>query len=138
MLKLTIPLQPITKKNSQQIVMIPIKGTNKKRPCIIPSKQYKKYERDCDKHIPVESRIGVDTPVNMKAVFYMQSRHKVDKSNLEESIHDILVKYGVLKDDNQTIIVSTDGSRVKYDKENPRTEIEITLSDEDVSMWKVK
>ena len=39
---------------------------------------------------------------------------------------DVLVKAGTLKDDSCSIVVSTDGSRVFYDKENPRTEVEIT------------
>jgi hypothetical protein len=36
------------------------------------------------------------------------------------------VKYGVIEDDNSNVVVSVDGSRVLYDKENPRTEVEIT------------
>jgi hypothetical protein len=36
-----------------------------------------------------------------------------------------LVKYGVLEDDNYSIVASMDGSRAYYDKENPRTVIEI-------------
>ena len=41
--------------------------------------------------------------------------------NLLEAIDDVLVKAGVLKDDHSGIIVSHDGSRVRYDKDNPRT-----------------
>ena len=48
-----------------------------------------------------------------------------DLTNLLEAIDDILVSYGVLSDDNFTVIVSHDGSRVYIDKENPRTEITI-------------
>lgn len=33
----------------------------------------------------------------------------------------MLVRAGVLKDDHSGIIVSHDGSRVLYDKDNPRT-----------------
>jgi hypothetical protein len=40
-------------------------------------------------------------------------------------LHDILVKAKVLEDDNYKIVIGTDGSRVYYDKENPRTEVEI-------------
>ena len=49
-----------------------------------------------------------------------------DLTNLHEALHDILVKYHVIADDNCKIIVSTDGSRVLYDRENPRTEVTIT------------
>lgn len=64
--------------------------------------------------------------MNVKAVFYMNARRKVDLTNLLEACDDILVKYEVLADDNCLIVASHDGSRVFYDKENPRTEIEIT------------
>ena len=36
-----------------------------------------------------------------------------------------MVTCGLLADDNRDIIAGTDGSRVYYDKENPRTEVEI-------------
>lgn len=61
----------------------------------------------------------------MKCVYYMPTRHKVDLCNLLAATCDILVKANVIEDDNSKIIVSHDGSRVLYDKENPRVEIEI-------------
>jgi hypothetical protein len=36
-----------------------------------------------------------------------------------------LVAYGIIADDNSNIVASMDGSRVLYDRENPRTEIYI-------------
>ena len=70
--------------------------------------------------------LGIDQPVNVAAKFYMPTRRRVDLTNLNEALHDILVHYGVLSDDNAKIIVSTDGSRVYWDKDNPRTEVIIT------------
>jgi Holliday junction resolvase RusA-like endonuclease len=67
----------------------------------------------------------IDTPVNVKCLFYMPTRRKVDLTNLLQAIDDILVKAGVLQDDHSGIVVSHDGSRVLYDKERPRTEVEI-------------
>jgi Holliday junction resolvase RusA-like endonuclease len=55
----------------------------------------------------------------------MPTKRRVDLTNLLEAIDDVLVKYGVLKDDNSEIITSHDGSRVLYDKDNPRTEVAI-------------
>ena len=72
--------------------------------------------------------------MNLKTVFYMPSRRRVDLSNLLEGIHDVLVKYGCLEDDNCNIIYSIDGSCVKYDKNNPRTEIEIAELDNIVTI----
>jgi hypothetical protein len=49
----------------------------------------------------------------------------VDDLNLYASLDDLLVREKILKDDNRRIIRSRDGSRVLYDKENPRAEIYI-------------
>ena len=117
-IKFTIPLNPVTKKNSQQIILVCGK------PRIIPSKKYKEYERDC---IPFLTHVEpVTGRLNVKAVYFMRTRRRVDLINLHEALHDILVKAGVLEDDNCKIIYSTDGSYVDYDKENPRTEVTIT------------
>ena len=64
--------------------------------------------------------------VNVKSVYYMPNNRRVDLTNLHEALHDILVHYGVLVDDNSKIIVSTDGGYVDVDKWNPRTEVTIT------------
>ena len=117
--KFTIPLKPITKKNSQRIVK-----NAAGRPMIIPSAAYKKYEKQCEKFMPdIET---IDCRVNVKAVYYMQTNRRVDLTNLHEALHDILVHYEILKDDNCKIIVSTDGSYVDVDKWNPRTEVTIS------------
>ena len=57
-------------------------------------------------------------------------------SNLMAATHDILVKHKILADDNRNVIASVDGSRVYWDKENPRTEIEITAYDGEYETWK--
>ena len=114
--KFTIPLKPITKKNSQRIVF-----TGSGRPFIIPSEAYKKYEKECGAYMPDIK--AIESRVNVKAVYYMPTGRRVDLTNL----HDILVHYEILKDDNCKIIVSTDGSYVDVDKWHPRTEV--TISD---------
>ena len=69
----------------------------------------------------------IDYPVNIKCVYYMQTRRKVDLTNLLSATMDCLVSSGVIVDDNRNIAGANDGSRVFYDKENPR--VEITISD---------
>jgi len=123
-LTITIPFAPITKKNSQQIIMKKLPGGSQ-RPIIIPSKQYKEYEQKCKDQI-VAQGIKIDYPVNVQAMYYMPTRRRVDLVNLHEALHDVLVKCEVLEDDNSKIIVATDGSRVMYSKDNPRTEVVIT------------
>lgn len=125
MLKFTIPIKPITKKNSQQIVVNQKTG----KPFIIPSKAYKQYEKDVGYFIKGKG-LNIDYAVNVKAIYYMPTKRKVDLTNLHEALHDILVKYEVLADDNYTVIATTDGSTVRVDKANPRTEVEITTRNE--------
>lgn len=115
----TIPIDPKTKKNSQQIVNI------NGRPIIIPSSAYKKYEKQAVSFISAPET-PIDYPVQVECHFFMATRRRVDLNNLLECATDVLVKAGVLADDNSNIVVSHDGSRVHYDKENPRTEIKIT------------
>lgn len=117
MIKFTIPLTPTSKKNSQQILVNKATG----RPFIMPSKAYKQYERDALYFIP--KQIFINYPVNVKCLFYMPTRRKCDLTNLLEAVDDIMVKAGLLADDNYTVIQSHDGSRVFYDKERPRTEV---------------
>lgn len=124
MIKFTIPLAPISKKNSQRIMTNRATG----KPFIMPSEQYKRYEREAALFIPRGKHIA--EPVNVQCLFYMPTRRKVDLTNLLEAIDDIMVKTGLLADDNFTVIESHDGSRVYYDKDRPRTEIIITKNNE--------
>ena len=48
----------------------------------------------------------------------------------KRQLHDVITHYGVIADDSADIVLATDGSRVKYDKDNPRTEVEITALNE--------
>ena len=123
-LELTIPLCPITKKNNQRICY----NSNTGKPFIKPSYQYEQYERNCGLWLGKYRRkqgFPIMYPVEVECVFYMEKRNRVDLTNLLEAIDDILVHYGVLEDDSYKIIVSHDGSRVRFDKDNPRTEIVI-------------
>lgn len=122
MIKFTIPLPPISKKNSQQIYI----NAKTRKPFIMPSKKYKEYEAAALWYIP--KNIFINCPVNVKCLFYMPTRRKCDLTNLLEAVDDVLVKAGLLADDNYTIVESHDGSRVLYDKENPRTEVYIELT----------
>lgn len=121
-LSFCIKVPPVTKKNHQQIASVPIKGTNRTRLMVLPSKAYRQYENECGDYIP---DWDINYPVNIEATFYMGHKRKVDLVNLEEALCDVLVKHGCIVDDNSEIIVSMDGSRVAYDKLAPRTEVKI-------------
>lgn len=120
-LQFTIQGEPRTKKNSSRIIKIKLnngKSYNK----VMPSKQFEQYQKDCVWFLPKLSE-PICQPVNLSCVYYMGTRRKVDLLNLLNATADILVHYGVLADDNKDIVASVDGSRVLYDKGNPRAEI---------------
>ena len=127
MVKFTIQTNPKTKKNNMQ----PRMSKKKKFLGLSQSDRYQQYEKDCGYLIPRDVRIGITKRINVAAVFYRKTRHKVDLSNLLSALHDVMVKYGVIVDDDYKIIAGADGSRVDFDKDNPRTEVTIM----DMDAW---
>lgn len=119
-MQLTLYGRPITKKNSSRVVRC---GNFTK---ILPSRAFVEYEKDCLRQITGDQKKALSGKYNLCCVYYMPTRHRVDLVNLLEATCDILVKAGVIKDDNSEIIVSHDGSRVLYDRGNPRVEILIS------------
>lgn len=117
-MKITMLGNPVTKKNHGQIIMC------NGRPIMLPSKPYVEYERKCKQYIPQIEK-PIDYPINLRCTYYMETKRKTDLTNLLQATCDILVKYGILQDDNYSIVSSFDGTRALYDKENPRVEIEI-------------
>lgn len=116
-MNLTLYGEPRTKKNSARILR-----SGSGRPFVAPSAAFEAYQESClwqirTPHNPVSAR------VNVRCVYYMATRRKVDLANLIEATCDILVTAGVLADDNSRIVAAHDGSRVDYDKKNPRAEI---------------
>ena len=118
-----------TKKNHQMIA-----GSGKRCPvCHKPAKQWIRQGAAHDNFAelarwqlkPVPPR-PIDCPVNVKCLFYMATRRRVDSLNLLATIDDLLVDCGILADDNSRIVVAHDGSRVLYDPSRPRVEITIT------------
>ena len=126
-MKLTLYGDPRTKKNSARILKSRSGGR-----FVAPSKAYVDYETGCLRqikrpHSPISAR------VNVRCVYYMKTARRVDLANLIEATTDILVKLvkaRVLEDDNSKIVAAHDGSRVDYDKQNPRAEIWIEEMEE--------
>lgn len=118
--RIVIKGDPKTKKNSQRAVWA---GGKIK---VIPSEAYQIYRNMALWQIPGSARAQLPGPVNLKCVYYMMTRRRVDLVNLLEATCDILVDAEVLEDDNARVIVSHDGSRVRLDPQDPRVEIEIT------------
>lgn len=126
---LTLYGNPVTKKNSQRI-LYKFTKLGRKTPFVAPSKVYVDYETDCLRQIK-KPRSPISARVNVRCVYYMKTARRVDLANLIEATTDILVKARVLEDDNSRIVAAHDGSRVDYDKTNPRAEIWIEEMEDD-------
>lgn len=123
-LNFVIYAEPRSKKNSQQVAMNP----KTHRPFITQSKAYKDFSKEVVKQIRMNGYAPkelIDYPINIKYVFYKGSRRLCDGLNLSAAMDDILTGI-VIEDDHRDIVIGHDGTRVYYDKENPRVEVTIT------------
>lgn len=119
----TINVKPRTKKNHMQLVTL-----KTGRQMLIPSKAYKQFEKEALKNLMISELpkyIPISEPINLKCIFYKDKDYKSDLAGYIQAIQDVLVKAKIISDDNHKIIVSTDGSKVQLDRNNPRIEIEI-------------
>lgn len=119
--RIVISTEPKPKKNNNMIV----KNKTTGKPTIINSKSWRNYKVEAllEGELPPSP---IDYPVNIDATYYRATRRRCDLVNLHQAMCDLLVHLKVLKDDCFAIVAGLDGSRVKIDKEHPRTEITIT------------
>ena len=120
-LEFTVNLIPRTKKNNMQIVK------NRSQSYVIQGKAYRQFEKDCLNVIPHQYRLHIQEPCIVYTKYYMPDKRRVDISNLLAASHDILVKAGVLEDDNYKIIPKIIAEYGGVDRENPRTEYRIEV-----------
>ena len=133
-----IPLDPKTKKNSHRIA-----GCGPR--CPVCGKYSKQFVRNADKttefafsaakYLHPKPAKPLNGPVHLIYRIYTGTKHRKDDLNLYEALDDILVKNGILKDDDRNTIRNRDGSRVFYDKDNPRAEIMIYEYKESEDQW---
>ena len=122
----TIPLDTRTKKNHMSIA-----GTGPRCPaCGKRRRQFVRqghanteYTARAAQYLHPKPREPFQGTVQLVYLVYTKTRMVVDDLNLYASLDDLLVRERILKDDNRNIIRCRDGSRVLYDKENPRAEI---------------
>ena len=136
-LKYVVLGDPRTKKNHQNIAgagrRCPVCGKFEKQ-WVRQGKNYDAYAVSAKKQIFPPPRKPIDYPINIRYLFYMQTLRRVDALNLEAALDDILIDAKVIADDNSRIVAGHDGTRVLYDKDNPRTEIYITRMPADRQM----
>lgn len=96
---------------------------------------HSKYAFEAARFLNPRPKEPISGPVHIIYILYMQTRRRVDDLNLYASLDDILVHEKILADDSIKYIRNRDGSRVLYDKENPRAEIYIYSYGEEEDTW---
>jgi Holliday junction resolvase RusA-like endonuclease len=127
--------KPAVKKNNQRTIW----HKYLKRMIVVYDTKYTAWEKDCLKQLGLSAngRIindkdrvkNIDFPIILKCHFFVNDNRTRDLSNFYESIQDVLVKAGILVDDNYKIISGHDGSRMFVDPKNPRIEFWILKTD---------
>lgn len=123
-----IPLDPRTKKNHMTIA-----GSGPRcKECGKRKKQYVRqghantqYSARAAQYLHPKPREPLECEIYVVYHLYMQTHRRVDDLNLYASLDDLLVSERIIRDDSIKYIRCRDGSRVFYDKENPRAEIYI-------------
>lgn len=121
-----IPLDTRTKKNHMTIsgsgARCPVCGKRAKQ-FVRQGRANTEYSAKAAKYLFPKPQKPLSCPLHIVYTVYTGTMRLVDDLNLYASLDDILVKEGILSDDNRKIIRCRDGSRVLYDKERPRAEI---------------
>lgn len=128
-----IPLDTRTKKNHQSIAgsgpRCPVCGKHA-RQFIRQGHANTAYTAQAAQYLNPKPPRPIPGPVWIRYRVYMKTRRRVYDLNLYASLDDLLVKEGILQDDNISVIRCRDGSFVTYDKAAPRAEIEIFETEE--------
>ncbi len=125
--RFTLKGAPRTKKTSNRLV--PAKGN--RRAVILPSAAFTAWNRIAQMELarvrsqdhPIDSAFPIEFNVNVRAWFYRDAE-RGDACNYYEALADALQEGWIVVNDSQ--IVSWDGSRLLFDKANPRVEVWIT------------
>jgi hypothetical protein len=111
-----------SKKNSKRVVPIKSKKTGKIKRVPISSKRYVDWHKESMEFLKNEfglPPIPIQSCYKLIVDIYYGDFRKADNSNKVESIHDLLVDAGILKDDNW-IVTGTTTQVPHYDKGMPR------------------
>lgn len=117
-LKFTLPGIPKPKKNSKQIFF------KHGKMIVIPSVQHKLWHQEA----ALRLKRHKDTHFNecgIKVVFYPGTKRRFDMSNSFESLADLLVDVGILKDDSASLMQRVELLYGGVSKEDPRVEVVI-------------
>lgn len=116
--KITILGQTPSKKNSR---------INTRSGRSFPSKRYTEWHKSASEQLKALISIsprGDSDKVTINYMFYVQDLRRRDVSNMIESINDLFVDMGIVKDDDWQHVKIGEGD-AELDRENPRAEIRI-------------
>lgn len=121
MLNLTIEGDCPSKKNSRAF------GTANGRIMSFPGSKYRQWHRDASKLLMAFKKnfLPLEEVVRIELEFYPQTKRRGDLTNKAESIMDLLVDNGFLKDDTWFVVPEITLKFGGVDPENPRVEIKI-------------
>ena len=111
-----------------------VKGVrSSSRNILLPNKKYVEWEKGAIYQLEAQKeKLNLQTieePVNVASVIYRLTKRRVDGTNLRQSVHDVLERAGILK--NDFLIETTNGSRriLGVEKGQERVDIYITKAD---------
>lgn len=103
------------------------------RTILLPNKKYIEWEKGAIYQLEAQFERfdypAINKGVNVASIIYRLTKRRVDLVNLQQSIHDVLERAGILE--NDFLIESTNGSRriLGVNKGEERAEIYITKAD---------
>lgn len=95
------------------------------RMMILPSKAYKIWEEDALWQVKAQRVSPVIGPVKLKMGIWAKNLRSSDLENKVSSIQDMLVKAGILPDDDWKSVPKIEAEYLGVDRQMPRCEVEL-------------
>ena len=90
-----------------------------------PSSAYRSWHKESCKQLSILKGCTVESPSHVEITIFAPDKRKSDLTNKAESIMDLLVDNGIMKDDNWFVVPKINLVFGGVDKFNPRAEITI-------------
>lgn len=95
------------------------------RQFVLPSVAYGEWEKDAMKQLSAQNIWPVRGPQSLKMALWARDNRTSDLENKISSIQDLLVKAGIIPDDDWKTLPEVSAIYMGLDKENPRAEVEL-------------
>lgn len=91
----------------------------------IPSNSYREWHKEQTEYLKIFGPKKTYTHCSLSMTFFFPDKRRSDTINKEESVLDLFVDLGIIKDDDWTCVSTRHIYSGGVDKENPRVEIDI-------------